>query len=699
MIKLILLIVLVIIFIFTFRNIESYQNLSDFYKIKNFLEIDDGTNGFSFFEESVEMPNTQYLNRSSSGSSSSGSSSSGSSSSGSSNNSLISGTTQVSNDINFIYIENNKLIIRNNGNLVKQSNNMIINITDPGHYVFDNSTDVVTINSEFKINIRIQNVHIDGNNVSMLLDNNNNKKGIIHNGTNSINGFDNVIIKNFFITYFEPQSSYQFTEPGSDNGEGGLCGAYFGRGAQNNVISNCYVYKFDISQYGGGIVGKYAGSKGGKLIIMNCIFSGLIQPLYSYVEDMCGGGITGAYLGHDGGKIFIYNCTNYGLIGSSGCGGIVGGYACKKNSHVVIMGCSNHGNINSIHKSGGLVGYNSCVEQSNLVILCCYCILFYMSASGYDEHFGGFVGKDSVLDRSHLNIYGCYNNYTNSDSNNNFKYFVAKAEQVEDTSIESVLHTPEQQAIHSRDNESNIIIDYCFNSNIPENFNDSLINNMEFEVASPNILLTNCGNIEFDNNASGNLLFSNSLTNYQVRIKDDNYNIFPYNLIFLEHSDKNNIINNISLINHQPTSNNMNLLQYYDTRLVTKNCAYNELYGNTRSIRYFKLMYNILNEGCPNDSMPSLNNDRYNENFSAYLRNDVCLNKSLVNCDSNVCNFGSLFNKVRCFPNPNTMSRYGQDTEAYMQNMFECNSLNEFECETNPSCDFDNNMNRCMTIT
>ena len=141
----------------------------------------------------------------------------------------------------------------------------------------------------------------------------------------------------------------------------------------------------------------------------------------------------------------------------------------------------------------------------------------------------GFVAKDSVLDNSHLKIYGCYNNYTNSDYNininNNFKYFVAKAEQVEDTSTESELHTAEQQAIHSRDNKSTIVIDYCFNSNIPENSNDSEIINMEFEAEPLNIKKNiTLIKMKFDNNV-GNLLFSN-LTNYEVRIKDDNYNNF-----------------------------------------------------------------------------------------------------------------------------------------------------------------------------
>ena len=117
----------------------------------------------------------------------------------------------------------------------------------------------------------------------------------------------------------------------------------------------------------------------------------------------------------------------------------------------------------------------------------------------------------------------------------------------------------------------------------------------------------------------------------------------------------------------------MNLLQYYDNRLVIKNCAYNYLYGSTRSIRYFKLFNNILNEGCPNDSVPSFDNYRYNEEFSTYSSNDVCLNNSIYNCNDNSCLFGTVYEKLRCYPVQNRLLR--SDSENYIQNMMECNRI------------------------
>ena len=645
MIKFILLIVLAIILVITFRNIESYQNFNDFYKLKNLLEIDDGTDKFSFVEESIEVLIPQPSKKTEINPTSFVSV----------NNIISRSSTSsvIDNDINYIHIENNKLVIRNNNIVVKESSNMIIDIIDEGNYIFDNKSNIVTINEEFRINIKIQNVTIDGNNVSMLINNKGNKNGIIHNGSSSVDGYDNLIIKNFFITYFGSETSNN-----NNNGEGGLCGAYFGRGSKNNIINYCYVYKFYITQFGGGIVGKYAGSNGGTLIIMNCIFSGIIKskPLDSNIDNINGGGITGAYLGNDSGKIFIYNCTNYGLIGTS-CGGIVGGYACNNNSHLVIMCCSNHGNINGLN-TGGIVGSNSCVVSSSLIILCCYCNSFYVNVSN-DDHFGGFVGKDSVLNKSYLNIFGCYNNYKNSYNNENFKYFLGNIDLG-------------YNEIQPRNNDSKIIIDYCFNSNISTNIPNNEIGKMEFgdDWSNFDVELTNCGNIKFEEDnkdIKDNLLFSESLKQYKVIIKNNDYNIFPYNLIFLEHNDISNIVNDISLINYNPSNNIMNLLQYYDTRLVTKECLYNNFNndfsndfnnniinnsnGITKSIQYFKLQYNILNEGCPNDSMESFNNDIYNKTF--YSTNDICLDKSLTYCDEDKCSFGSLFNKVRCFPKPN----------------------------------------------
>jgi len=96
--------------------------------------------------------------------------------------------------------------------------------------------------------------------------------GLFQNGTVDISGQSDITIKNLGV--LSSGSTTLATQ------SGWICQSYFGKGATNNKIENCYSTG-EISGYqAGGICGLYAGYSG-HLTITNCYSTGAISATSS----------------------------------------------------------------------------------------------------------------------------------------------------------------------------------------------------------------------------------------------------------------------------------------------------------------------------------------------------------------------------------------------------------------------------------
>jgi len=181
-----------------------------------------------------------------------------------------------------------------------------------------------------------------------------NYPGLIQNGDNSVNGFDNIYVYNLEITSLNSSTLIS---------NGGWFGQeYFARGAPNSYIVNCHS-DGPIIDAGGGIVGGYSASNSGNLKILGCSSSGNSAD-YS-------GGIVGYYAGQDNGIIICTGCWSTGSIGANG-GGIFGYGAGDTLGEVVAINCYSTGLINT--NGGGIFGQISingsainCYSQGNIL--------------------------------------------------------------------------------------------------------------------------------------------------------------------------------------------------------------------------------------------------------------------------------------------------------------------------------------------
>ena len=165
--------------------------------------------------------------------------------------------------------------------------------------------------------------------------------GFIRNGDSSNPGNNNIYIFNLEVR----STGVGNTFLSDDNGWIGQ--SYFGRGATNNYIINCFS-DGDISENGGGILGAYSGSdNGSELYIFGCSSSGVIG---NYA-----GGITGAYTGTIFGDVTCKYCFTNGAINGVSAGGIYGIYAADNNGFVRAIQCYSLGAISGLN-SGGIYG-------------------------------------------------------------------------------------------------------------------------------------------------------------------------------------------------------------------------------------------------------------------------------------------------------------------------------------------------------
>lgn len=483
MIKVLLIVILIVIFYYLYKKVEYYQNIDEFYKLNELIDSNEKPKPIDIVIE--QIANTTSL-----------------SNIGNPNPTLSSSLvpTTIASNIFSIEIEVSKIRLLRGGTFVSEHNNFILNINQPGHYRI-NCVNNIELLQELRINIESNDVIVDGNNLVINLERHLNKNGIIKNGSDASNGYNNVIVKNFHIIYKEiynpsymtgsmpggmgPGTGDPYMDPyiypsNLEDGEGGITCSYFGKGASNNIIDNCYVYKSQYKLNSGGIVGKYAGSYGGNLIVMNCVVNGLIQhdyslPVTSSNGNMDSGGICGSYLGYERGNVLVYNCSNYSNMNQSNIGGIIGPNSAVKNSNVLVFGCSNFGIFNSPEYCGGIVASYSCKEDSNLSIICCYSLGDPTNPYG-GRNFGGFVGCNSAMERSNLQIIMSYNNYNNLYDEESHKLFVGHDKIDDSSNIDNTMT--------GRDPASNIILDYCFNTNIDQSKNDSQILMDEFNAPS-----------------------------------------------------------------------------------------------------------------------------------------------------------------------------------------------------------------------
>lgn len=194
----------------------------------------------------------------------------------------------------------------------------------------------------------------DGTITLITIDNVTDYPGFIQNGSGSSNGYDNITIQNIGIKTINSSTL-------ADQG-GWVCQTYFGRGASNNNIINCYSTG-DIVPGSGGIVGTFAASYGGSLTINKCFSTGFI--------DNEAGGIVGNNAADNSGTITITNCYSTGIIGgvTGGGGGIVGSFANTIN----IINCYSLGEISG-YSSAGIIGVNFSNNNTNTTINNCYSI-------------------------------------------------------------------------------------------------------------------------------------------------------------------------------------------------------------------------------------------------------------------------------------------------------------------------------------
>jgi hypothetical protein len=135
--------------------------------------------------------------------------------------------------------------------------------------------------------------------ITINLSNNDYYDGLIENGKNTNNGYNNIYIYNLVV---------DGTGGSLQVGAGWIGKKYFGNGVNENYIINCSSYG-DLNDSAGGIIGSYAGANNGTLIIYNCSSYGSLTQL--------SGGIVGAYAGNNGGNVQCKQCWNTGIIGDS----------------------------------------------------------------------------------------------------------------------------------------------------------------------------------------------------------------------------------------------------------------------------------------------------------------------------------------------------------------------------------------------
>jgi hypothetical protein len=260
---------------------------------------------------------------------------------------------------------------------VKFSTNILLYYSNLKNY---NTSDkqnlnILPINTNTTSNFFIingNNITIDGDNNDVLIDSPPDFlpqtsfslfNGLIQNGSEYSNGYDNITIKNINIKNFSSNSRLK-------EGEGLICKSYFGKASLNNLITNCDIYKHSntnwrgkISKNSGGISGQYTGINSTNFIISNCTIENDID---TGLNGENAGGIIGANSGSLS-NLLITNCVYTGSILGKGSGGIIG----AMSSNIKITNCSTSGEIYSGGITGTLTGVFTILNDGLVEITDC----------------------------------------------------------------------------------------------------------------------------------------------------------------------------------------------------------------------------------------------------------------------------------------------------------------------------------------
>ncbi len=245
-------------------------------------------------------------------------------------------------------------------------------------------TNIELINTSQYYIIGSDYITFNGNNKKATVVGVTNYPGMIQNGTSSSSGYSNVAIIDLGVeTIGTCTLSATLT--------GWIGQGYFGNGANENLIRNCYSTG-NILEYQGGIVGSLAG-KSGSITILNCYSSGEISGIFA-------GGIIGSGGGQDSGTCIITNCFSTGSISGANTGGICGPFAGFSSGNCTISSCYSTGIISGENASG-IAGYGA---GDSGVCTISYC---YSTGTMSGNYTGGICGYSAGVNGS-CTITKCY---------------------------------------------------------------------------------------------------------------------------------------------------------------------------------------------------------------------------------------------------------------------------------------------------
>jgi hypothetical protein len=295
------------------------------------------------------------------------------------------------------------LYIRQSGSDIQESYNITdwTNITFWPYTVYSNTVEFVTditltsadqffICGTNNIQIGSTSLNVDGTRPKIDISGVSDYLGLIQNGNDSNNGYNNVNVFNLEVRAVGGSTLYVSEGPGS----GWVCQQYFGKGATGNYVVNCYS-DGPINIICGGIVGPYSGSgSGAQLTIIGCSSSGQI--------DYLGGGIAGLRCGSNGGNIRIASSWSTGDISGNDSGGIVGSGVAADGGYILLNYCYSEGAING-NGAGGIVGASAGDAGDGVGIV--NVGVCYSKGNMSGSMCGGIMGK---FWSGQIQIYNCY---------------------------------------------------------------------------------------------------------------------------------------------------------------------------------------------------------------------------------------------------------------------------------------------------
>ena len=240
-------------------------------------------------------------------------------------------------------------------------------------------------------------ITFDGQNNTCVINNVTNYPGLIQNGSGASNGYNYITVQNINSDTLGTSTLVL---------RGGWIGcSYFGKGANNVLITNCTSTGAITSDNGaGGICGYGTGSYNGSVTVSNCTSSGVINGFYA-------GGICGGYAGSNRGSAFVSNCYSIGAISGQSAGGICGFFAGSNNGSVSVSNCYSSGETSGLY-AGGICGLYAGSYSGSVTVSNCY-----SSGAISGENAGGICGFLAGSVSGSVSVSNCYSSGIISGSN------------------------------------------------------------------------------------------------------------------------------------------------------------------------------------------------------------------------------------------------------------------------------------------